>query len=75
MEDQGVLNLSQKNKVINLYIQGKRNSEIARIVGLSRPTVIKYVNEYKKNQAILETTIIEEKKEKIIIQTSKKTYL
>jgi Transposase and inactivated derivatives len=72
VEDQGVLNLSQKNKVINLYIQGKRNSEIARIVGLSRPTVIKYVNEYKKNQAILETTIIEEEKEKIIIQTSKK---
>ena len=45
----GVLDLSEKTDVINRYIRGENNSKISRETGISRPTVIKYVNEYVGN--------------------------
>jgi len=68
----GVLDLTEKTDVINRYIRGENNSKISRETGISRPTVIKYVNEYVANQQRFNEIESEKQKEEIIISTYSK---
>lgn len=72
MEVLGVLKLKQKKKVIDLYLKGETKSEIARTLNISRPTVIKYINEYELNEERLEAAQTTEEEEAIIVQSSQK---
>lgn len=75
MEVQGVLNLIQKNEVIQRYLKGENHTEIAEAVGLCRQTVSKYVKQYEFSQSQLDEAQSPEEKESIIIQSqAKPTY-
>ena len=67
-----MLNLFEKNKIITKYIKGIPKAEIARETGISRPTVIKYIKQYEKNQEWLEKAVTIEEKEAIIESGSRK---
>lgn len=65
-----VLKLFDKDLLIKLYLKGYSNQEIAKQIGISRPTVIKYVKQYKQELEELEKATTVEEKEAIIIKSS-----
>ena len=65
-----VLKLFDKDLLIKLHLKGYSNQEIANQMGISRPTVIKYVKQYNQELVDLEKATTMEEKEAIIIKSS-----
>ena len=49
-----MLKLFDKDLLIKLHLKGYSNQEIANQMGISRPTVIKYVKQYNQELVDLE---------------------
>ena len=65
-----MLKLYQKDLLIKLHLKGYSNQEIATQLGVSRPTVIKYVKQYKQELKEIELADTTEAKEAIIVKSS-----
>lgn len=65
-----VLKLFDKDLIIRLHLKGYSNKEIANEMGISRPTVIKYVKQYNQELDALDKATTLEEKEAIIIKSS-----
>ena len=65
-----VLTLFDKDRLIKLHIQGHSNSFIAKELMISRPTVIKYVKQYKKDQHELNHVNTHDERNEIILRSS-----
>ena len=72
MEEDKVITLSKKHRIINLYLEGKSKSHIARTQQISRDTVRKYIREYEHHESTLEKASSESERESIIMDASAK---
>jgi transposase len=73
--EDGVVNLLEKNEVINGYLRGESKSAIAKKLGKSRKTVRKYINEYLEALEEIETCkTIGEKEAVLMLSTQKPKY-
>lgn len=72
MGEIGVINLLEKNRIINKYLRGESKSSIAKELGISRPTVKKYIEEYETSVKEVEAAETLEEKEAILTLSSQK---
>jgi len=70
-----VVNLLEKNEIINSYLRGESKSSIARKQRKSRNTVKKYINEYLESvEAVEVVDMIAEKEEILMLSSAKPKY-
>ena len=72
MEEEKVVTLNKKHKIIRLYLEGKSKSAIARELELTRDTVRKYVNNYEAHERALTNAKSDEERETIILKANEK---
>lgn len=72
MEEEKVVTLNRKHKIIRLYLEGKNKSAIARELELTRDTVRKYVNNYEAHERALTNAKSDEERETIILKANEK---
>lgn len=63
--------MTQKHKIINMYLKGHNKSNIARTLSISRDTVRKYIKEYEQYERALVDAKDEKERESIIIKANK----
>lgn len=67
-----MITLSKKHRIINLYLEGKSKSHIARTMHISRDTVRKYIREYEHHESSMVKANSESERESIIMDVSTK---
>ena len=68
----GVINLLEKNEIINRHLIGESKRQIARELGKSRQVISKYIAEYEASQKAVEVAETLAEKEAILIESSRK---
>lgn len=67
-----MITLNKKHQIIKQYLEGKSKSHIARVQGISRDTVRKYINDYEHHEKALKNAQSEAERETIILKANRK---